>query len=172
MTDTVSPAVRSQIMSRVRSKNTKPEILVRRGLHAMGFRYRLHRKDLPGKPDIVFPRYRAVILVHGCFWHGHDCALFRLPKTRRDWWRRKIERNRERDAGNRVALTERGWRRLEIWECAFRGRVRRPIEVVVEEAAAWLVSDCAQAEIRGLPLDCPHQGNEGNGAVGEGAISG
>jgi DNA mismatch endonuclease, patch repair protein len=97
MADIVPKAKRSEMMAGIRGKNTRPEMLVRRALHAHGYRFRLHRKDLPGKPDIVLPKYRAVIFVHGCFWHGHDCHLFKWPKTREDFWIQKIKNNQERD---------------------------------------------------------------------------
>ncbi len=151
MPDTVIPAVRSRMMSRIRSKNTQPEIAIRQGLHALGFRFRLHRPDLPGKPDIVLPKYRAVILVHGCFWHGHNCTLFRWPRTRQAWWRTKIEGNRTRDARNQQALVEEGWRVLAIWECALKGRERQPLDSVLAQTAHWLASDSTLAEIRGKP---------------------
>ncbi len=116
--DTLTPAERSERMSRVRSKDTKPEMLVRRLVHGMGFRYRLHVGSLPGKPDMVFRSRRAVIFVHGCFWHRHPgCKLARLPKSRRGFWRRKLEENRERDLRNEAKLRELGWRVLVIWEC-------------------------------------------------------
>ena len=147
--DIVDPQVRSRIMSRVRGKNTKPELTIRRGLHARGFRFRLHRRDLPGAPDIVLPKHQAVILVHGCFWHGHDCHLFRWPATRQDWWRAKLEGNRCRDQQNREALIRRGWRVLEIWECALKGKMRLSEDIVLERTVAWLGSDCIQKAIQG-----------------------
>ena len=105
-------------MSRIRGRDTKPELLVRRIAHGLGFRFRLHRKDLPGRPDIVFPRYRAVILVHGCFWHRHpDCRFASNPKTRVEYWQKKFEGNVERDRRNERALTDLGWRTMVIWEC-------------------------------------------------------
>ncbi len=149
MPDIVTPPVRSRMMSRVRSKNTRPEMVIRQGLHARGFHYRLHCPDLPGKPDIVLPKYRAVILVHGCFWHGHDCSLFRWPGTQADWWRTKIEGNQARDAKKRRAQIAQGWRVLEIWECALKGRERQPVANVITQAADWLASDSIHAEVRG-----------------------
>jgi DNA mismatch endonuclease (patch repair protein) len=105
-------------MSRIRSKNTKPEILVRKYLFSKGFRFRLHIKDLPGKPDIVLPKYKTVIFVHGCFWHGHNaCQYFVIPKTRSEWWLEKITRNRERDQNAIKLLKENGWKVISIWEC-------------------------------------------------------
>ena len=123
MTDIVPAQKRSEMMSGIRAKNTKPELVVRSFLHATGFRFRLHRKDLPGKPDIVLPKWRTVIFVHGCFWHGHEnCHLYRLPKSRTEFWRDKIEGNRRRDELARVRLREAGWKILVVWECALRGK--------------------------------------------------
>ena len=108
-------------MRAVKSKNTKPEMIVRKTLHALGYRYRLNVKTLPGSPDLVFPKYRAVIFVHGCFWHGHDCARgVRTPKTNTDYWVAKIARNKTRDAAAIEALTQAGWRCLIIWECQLK----------------------------------------------------
>lgn len=119
--DGLTPAERSARMALVRSKNTKPELLVRRLVHAMGYRYRLHRRDLPGTPDLVFPGRSKVIFVHGCFWHRHaHCALARLPKTRGDFWLAKLTANAERDARNVRALRRLGWGVLTIWECQLR----------------------------------------------------
>ena len=104
MPDIVSPEVRSRMMSGIRGRDTKPELVLRRGLHALGFRYRISPKDVPGKPDMVFPRYHAVILAHGCFWHGHDCHLFRWPSSRREFWRAKISSQpRARPRGHAAA---------------------------------------------------------------------
>ena len=127
-----TPEVRSRIMRAIKSKDTKPEMLTRRTVHGMGYRYRLHRKDLPGKPDLVFPSRRKAIFVHGCFWHGHDCPHgSRTPKSNREYWVAKIGRNRERDAQSEAALKQAGWRVLIVWECqmkdqeAFRERLRQ-----------------------------------------------
>ena len=118
MSDVFERAKRSEIMSRIRGRDTKPELVVRRIAHRLGFRFRLHRKDLPGSPDIVFPRYRAVIMVHGCFWHRHPgCKYAYTPKTRVDFWRKKFESNVVRDRQNLLTLSERGWRTMVIWEC-------------------------------------------------------
>ena len=136
-------------MSRVRGKDTKPELEVRKGLHSKGYRFRLHREDLPGRPDIVFQKYQAVILVHGCFWHGHDCHRFQWPKSRVAWWRAKIEGNRARDNRNLIALLAGGWRVLEIWECALMGKMRLPRDIVLERAVCWLESANEHAEIKG-----------------------
>ena len=117
MVDNRSKESRSKLMSRIGAKNTAPELKVRSLLHAMGYRYRLHRKDLPGKPDIVFPSRQKVIFVHGCYWHGHGCKIGKLPKSNLSYWRPKIERNKARDREKRIALEEVGWSVLEIWQC-------------------------------------------------------
>lgn len=118
MSDIFERAKRSEIMSRIRGRDTKPELVVRRIAHRLGFRFRLHRRDLPGSPDIVFPRYRAIIMVHGCFWHRHSgCKYAYTPKTRVQFWRKKFEGNVVRDRRNELALSERGWRTMVIWEC-------------------------------------------------------
>lgn len=119
--DNVSPSRRSEIMGKVRNKDTRPEMVVRRLTHALGYRYRLHRKDLPGCPDLVFPGRRKVIFVHGCFWHRHEgCALARMPKSRIDFWTKKLTANKERDERNLAALKQSGWDVLVIWECEIR----------------------------------------------------
>lgn len=121
MTDVHSAATRSYNMSRVKGKDTKPEMVVRRYLHALGFRYRLHVKHLPGKPDIVLPKYKTVVFIHGCFWHGHEgCRFFSIPKTRTDWWLQKINTNKENDAKSILALQEQGWKVIELWECTLK----------------------------------------------------
>ncbi|AAS97315.1 very short patch repair endonuclease [Nitratidesulfovibrio vulgaris] len=121
MADIVDSATRSRMMSGIKGRNTKPERLVRSYLHAAGFRFRLHRKDLPGCPDIVLPRYRAIIFVHGCFWHRHEgCNLASFPATRVDFWESKFAANVERDRRNETALAEAGWRVIIIWECQIR----------------------------------------------------
>lgn len=117
MADIVDKATRSRMMSGIRGKDTKPEIIVRKALHKAGYRFRLHRKDLPGNPDIVLPKYRTVIFVHGCFWHGHMCKNFRWPKTRPEFWREKIEANIARDRRAVLQLLSAGWRIIELWEC-------------------------------------------------------
>lgn len=120
-TDNLTPEQRRRTMRQVRSSDTKPEMTVRRLIHGMGYRYRLHRRDLPGCPDLVFPGRRKVIFVHGCFWHGHDCPSGRKqPKTNRDYWSRKLQRNAERDRANVEKLHAAGWDVLVIWECQIR----------------------------------------------------
>ena len=137
-TDVHTPEQRSFNMSRVRSRDTKPELQLRRGLHAVGFRYRLDVRDLPGRPDLVFPRHCAVAFVHGCFWHGHDCSLFKLPTTRTEFWTDKIQKNRARDARATTALRAADWRVLTVWECAFRGPSRLEASEVIEASVAFL----------------------------------
>lgn len=149
MPDIVDAATRSRMMAGIRSTNTRPEMIIRKALHARGFRYRLHSRSVPGKPDIVFPRYRALIFVHGCFWHGHDCPLFRLPSTRPAFWAAKIMRNRQRDAAVTAQLMESGWRTLTIWECAVRSKNTSQIERVVAAASEWLRKYTENCELRG-----------------------
>lgn len=148
MTDVVDSTTRSRMMSGIRGRNTKPEILIRSLLHRHGFRFRLHVRDLPGKPDIVLPRHHAVIFVHGCFWHGHDCPLFKWPGTRPDFWREKIERNQANDNRAREALLASGWRVGIVWECAIRGASKN-IEAVSQSLADWLHGRTSFIEERG-----------------------
>ena len=136
-------------MAAIRGKNTSPEVLIRRALHARGFRFRLHSKHLPGRPDIVLPKYRAVIFVHGCFWHGHDCPQFRWPATRAEFWQTKIEGNRERDRRQHDILIAKDWRVAVVWECGLEGRARRDIGEVIDSLAAWLSSGGQQFLIEG-----------------------
>ncbi|NNH61659.1 DNA mismatch endonuclease Vsr [Rhizobium laguerreae] len=128
MTDTLLPSDRSKLMSRVRNKDTGPELAVRRALHAAGFRFRLHRKDLQGRPDIVLPRHRVAIFVHGCFWHGHDCRRGKLPQGNADFWAVKIGRNKARDAAAEEALTQAGWSVETIWQCELKSALKSLIE--------------------------------------------
>ncbi|MGH2533637.1 MAG: very short patch repair endonuclease [Thermomicrobiales bacterium] len=111
---------RSEIMARVKGKDTSPEMKVRRAVHAAGHRYQLHRKDMPGAPDLVFPRYRLVVFIHGCFWHWHGCKRSRMPAANREYWTAKIDRNVKRDAANRDKLAGMGWRHLVMWECELK----------------------------------------------------
>ena len=117
MADSLTKEQRSRVMARVKNKHTRPELQVRRLLHRMGYRFRLHRRDLPGAPDIVLPRYRTAIFVHGCFWHGHDCPRGRRPQTQTDFWDAKLNANIKRDQANREALEKNGWKVLTVWEC-------------------------------------------------------
>ena len=136
-------------MSGIRGKNTKPEIAIRSALHRRGFRFRVHSKELPGKPDLVFRKHEAVIFVHGCFWHGHDCHLFKWPKTRSDFWRQKIYSNISRDRDCVLALGNAGWRVAIVWECALKGRARLPIAAIAQRCAAWLESDEPEMRLSG-----------------------
>lgn len=138
------------MMAGIRGTNTKPELLLRKGLHAEGFRYKLHDRGLPGRPDMVFPRYDAVIFAHGCFWHGHDCHLFKWPTSRPDFWRAKIARNREHDRRNELALAELGWRQAVVWECALKGRTRLDFSDVMRRCDRWLRSRQSCLVIRGV----------------------
>ncbi len=149
MPDIVAPEVRSRMMSGIRGKNTKPEMVLRKGLHAMGFRFRLHDKYLPGKPDLVFPGRKAVLFAHGCFWHGHNCHLFRWPSSREEFWLAKIRRNQEIDASATAQLEAIGWRVGIVWECALKGRARLPLEDVLAQCAFWLRMGSGRLVIRG-----------------------
>ena len=133
--DVFTPEDRAWVMRAVKGKDTKPEMIVRRLAHALGYRFRLHRKDLPGKPDLVFPGRRKVIFVHGCFWHGHECARgSRQPKQNAEYWRNKIARNVERDADNLQALERLGWQTQVIWECEMKDR-----DALADRLRAFLV---------------------------------
>lgn len=156
MTDVLTAAQRQLNMSHIRGRDTKPEMLVRKGLHARGLRYRLHDRKLPGRPDLVFPRYSAVVFVHGCFWHMHGCALSKLPATRQDFWKRKLEGNAARDRAAIDALQAAGWRVMVIWECALRGLLRvdgceliRRAEIFVRESTEEQCELAGRAPARG-----------------------
>jgi len=124
MADVHSKAIRSYNMSRIKGKDTKPEMLVRRFLHKNGFRYRLHGKGMPGKPDIVLPKYKTVIFIHGCFWHGHEgCRYYVVPKTRTEWWVNKINGNISKDSRAEAALISQGWTILKIWGCELKSKI-------------------------------------------------
>lgn len=138
MNDLVFKEARSKNMAAIKGRNTKPEMLVRRRLHQAGFRYRLHAAELPGKPDLVFPKYKAVICIQGCFWHQHQCEMFHWPKSRTEWWRQKISANRAHDEAMQDKLRELGWRVLLVWECALKGKARYNPEQLLELISAWL----------------------------------
>lgn len=157
--DTVDKETRSRMMSSVRGRNTKLEMEVRRRLFAMGYRYRLHEKSLPGKPDMVFPKYSAVLFVHGCFWHHHGCHLSGLPATRRVWWKEKLEGNRKRDSNVVSELISLGWRVIIIWECSFR-------KAKTDRAAALnRIAECASAFLTSEQklLDIPQSSSDRKG---------
>jgi len=144
-TDVYGPEKRSAVMRRVKGRDTAPELTVRRALTRLGARYRLHRKDLPGNPDVVLPGRRLALFVHGCFWHGHDCARgARVPKANRDYWVGKVERNRARDAKSRAALEALRWRVETIWECELKDAARLDVRL-----AALLRADRNQGDRRG-----------------------
>lgn len=147
MVDVVAPEVRSRMMAGIRGKDTAPELLIRRALFARGLRYKLHDKALPGKPDLVFPRYRAVVFVHGCFWHAHDCSLFRLPGTRTEWWREKLARNQANDTRHMAVLREAGWRVATVWECALKRQ--GCIDSIADQLAEFVRGQTMLLEIRG-----------------------
>jgi DNA mismatch endonuclease, patch repair protein len=149
--DIVDARTRSRMMRGIGHKNTQPELSIRHALHRRGFRYRLHAKNLPGKPDLVFPQVKAAIQVHGCFWHAHDCKLFKLPSTRRAWWKKKIYGNRARDERVATALVAAGWRTMTIWECALKGKSPAQLEAVVNRVVRWLNSKSRRAAIIGAP---------------------
>lgn len=136
-------------MAAIKSRHTKPELLIRRALHTAGLRYRLHVKHLPGKPDLVFPRHKAMIFVHGCFWHQHDCHLFKWPTTRTDFWREKIGRNVVNDERAARSLLESGWRVALVWECALKGRTRLNFADAMQRLITWIGSGEQTITIRG-----------------------
>jgi DNA mismatch endonuclease, patch repair protein len=147
LADIVDVATRSWMMSGIRSRNTKPEMLVRSALHRRGFRFRLNAKTVPGRPDLVLPKFKAAIFVHGCFWHGHGCHYFKWPSTRRDFWRAKIRANQCRDGVVRAQLADAGWRQLVIWECAMRDKVLEQQSSVINEISHWLLHGKADLRV-------------------------
>lgn len=147
--DIVSPEARSRLMAGVRTRNTKPEVQFRKGLHRRGYRYRLHPVSPPGNPDFVLPKHRVAVFVHGCFWHHHDCHLFRMPRTRSEFWQAKLRRNRERDSEVAALVNESGWRHLAVWECAMRGPHRIGLDAALDCVEEWLGSRNGRLDIRG-----------------------
>ncbi|MCK8482608.1 very short patch repair endonuclease [Aliiroseovarius sp. S2029] len=146
MTDIVDKQTRSRMMAGIKGKNTKPELVLRRALHARGFRYRLHSKNVPGRPDLVFPKHHAIVFVHGCFWHRHEgCRYTTTPSTRPEFWQAKFDANVIRDAAIRGQLIETGWRVATVWECSLRKTDQ--LATTVELLAAWLPSDSSQLEV-------------------------
>jgi len=138
--DVHDSATRSRNMAAIRNRDTKPELLIRRALHQKGFRYTLNNAGLPGKPDLVFKRFKAVLFVHGCFWHQHECHLFKWPASRQDFWRDKISKNRRNDQKACQRLQTQGWRVCTVWECSLRGKQRKKIADIVDEIGEWLLS--------------------------------
>ncbi|WP_339632781.1 DNA mismatch endonuclease Vsr [uncultured Sneathiella sp.] len=149
MTDIVSPGKRSSMMAGIGAKDTKPEIIIRKLLYRAGFRYRLHVKELPGKPDLVFPKYRAVIFVNGCFWHGHSCHLFKWPKSREEFWSNKIKGNIARDRRKIDDLLDKKLRVMTIWECALKGKSRIDLDELLGRITVWIKGDEVEGEISG-----------------------
>jgi DNA mismatch endonuclease (patch repair protein) len=141
MADTLTKSERSALMAKIRGTNTKPEVLVRSGLHRAGLRFRIHNRSLPGRPDIVLAKHRTVVFVHGCFWHRHGCSLSSEPATRRAFWRDKFARNVARDKRTAAALRRAGWRVLTVWECSLRTTARR--EQAIARLVRRIVSACA-----------------------------
>lgn len=146
--DVVDRKTRSRMMRGIGSRNTKPELLIRKRLFGMGFRYRVNDRRIFGSPDIVFPKYHAVVFIHGCFWHGHDCEIFKLPGTRTEFWKEKIEVNRERDAKVLNQLRAEGWRICIVWECAVKGKAQlQRVDITVSKIAEWVRSEYVWMEI-------------------------
>ena len=148
MVDIVDKATRSRMMSGIRSQHTKPERTIRSGLHKLGFRFSLHNRKLRGTPDLVLSKYGAVIFVHGCFWHGHNCSLFKMPGTRTEFWKTKFARNKEADDIARTTLLKEGWRVLTIWECALRGKPEKEVAALIIRSGRWIISSRRSLEIR------------------------
>ncbi|GAM11344.1 putative very short patch repair endonuclease [Geobacter sp. OR-1] len=159
MADIVSSDKRSQMMSGIKGKNTKLEILVRRGLFSRRMRFRLHVTKLPGKPDLVFAKYRTVVFVNGCFWHGHNCSLFRLPSTNSDFWKQKIQKNRENDAKHKKQLAETGWKTITIWECTVRGKKQEVVTQVLDALAEMISQPSLLKELSKPPYFDSYQKN-------------
>ncbi len=149
MADVHNKAIRSKNMAAISGRDTGPEMLIRKALHSRGYRYRLHDKRLAGKPDMVLPKYKAVIFIHGCFWHGHSCHLFKWPATRESFWRKKIEGNRERDASVIAQLEQNGWRVLTIWECGLKGKYRLDQDELTETISEWIKQGTSSLIIQG-----------------------
>ncbi len=149
MADVVSKEKRSQMMANIKGKNTKPELLVRSGLHRLGYRFKIHDNSLPGKPDIKLTKYRSVIFIHGCFWHKHNCHLFKMPSTRQDFWRSKFETNQINDKENLKKLYDFGWRICVIWECSLKGKTKLPLSKILNFCDEWLKSSDRFLEIKG-----------------------
>lgn len=150
MPDKISKETRSKIMAAIKGRNTKPEMIVRQGLFRRGYRYKLYSNSLAGKPDLVFPKYGAVIFINGCFWHGHKCSLFQEPQTNQLYWKTKISANKKRDAKAIKALLCDEWRVLVLWECALYRKQSAEIEIVLDEIEKWLHSSNVKLSIDGF----------------------
>jgi DNA mismatch endonuclease (patch repair protein) len=149
MVDIVSKKKISKMMSGIHDKDTRPELKIRSALHKLGYRYKLHDKHIPGKPDLVLPKYNAAILIHGCFWHPHNYHLFKWLLTRPEYWKEKISGNKKRDERNLQALKEMGWSILIIWECALKGKNKLDFGSTIKSISDWLKSSNQYAEITG-----------------------
>jgi DNA mismatch endonuclease, patch repair protein len=147
--DMFSPEERSALMSRIRGKNTNPEVRLRKALFALGLRYRLHSTKLPGKPDIVFTRHRAAVFVNGCFWHGHDCHLFKWPRSNSAFWRTKIAGNKRRDGAVKRQLGGVGWRTMTVWECSIRKASPQRFASVAKDIRRWLLTRSRESSLMG-----------------------
>jgi len=147
MTDVVDRKTRSRMMSGIRNKNTKPELYIRHGIHQLGFRYRLHSTQIPGNPDIALPKHRALIVINGCFWHGHNCHYFRWPKSNKEFWKKKIASNKKRDSRNIAVQKALGWRILVVWECAVRRSIHDSDFDTISLVANWLNKKKQMAEL-------------------------
>lgn len=158
MADVHSSSVRSKNMRAIRHRDTKPELFVRKALHAKGFRYRVNVKTLAGTPDVALPKHRAVIFIHGCFWHGHGCHLFKLPKTNTKFWQNKIENNFKRDIISQGNLMEEGWKIAVVWECALKGPSRLSTDTLIDQLSDWITSSQIQTiEFLGIAIEgVPH----------------
>ena len=150
--DTVDRQTRSRIMASVGQKNTGAELLLRKALHKNGLRYCLHDRSLPGSPDLVFPRFGAVVFVHGCYWHSHGCYRSTVPKSHNDFWTDKFRTNRARDDRNVRFLLEEGWRVFTVWECALTGKTAKPFDTVARSVRKWLESSRKRGEVAGSPI--------------------
>jgi DNA mismatch endonuclease (patch repair protein) len=149
--DTVDKATRSRIMASVGQRDTGVEVMLRSALHRMGLRYRLHVRSLPGSPDLVFPRYRAVVFVHGCYWHAHGCHRSTVPRSSHGFWSEKFAANRLRDAKKEAALINAGWRVMTVWECTLRGKTARQPEEVAAAIRKWLRSSARHGRVGDPP---------------------
>lgn len=153
MSDKLTKALRSELMSKIRAKNTHPELLVRSALFRLGFRFRIHSKKLPGSPDIVLPKYKAVIFIHGCFWHGHNCKSGKLPATNKEFWEPKIAKNQARDRLVLKELKEQGWKILTIWECSLKGSRKKPFDVLMREITNWLKRENDNKNLQAIGIE-------------------
>lgn len=157
MADVLTAEQRHLNMSRIKGKDTKPEMMIRRGLHARGLRFRLHDRSLPGRPDLVLRKYNTAVFIHGCFWHAHGCFMSKIPATRRDFWEAKLAANAARDHKAVEAMQSSGWRVIVIWECALRGPRRWPGDAVIDHAVDFMKLSCQPLlDIAGSDPAVPH----------------